>query len=251
MTEPHELRFETLTECPVCGWVDIPTIHRRVHYGIPANHAQCASCGQIFLNPRMTDEQTAAYYRGDYRDIMGGIQDDDLRRQEKRARYQVGAIGSWLDGRKRCLEIGCSAGYLLRALSAHGIECEGVEPDERYHEIEPARDHRLYASLDEVTGRYDLIAMSHVLEHINRPVEYMRRLIDDYTEPGALLMIEVPNIEIMPHFALIHHPVSYTADTLRALFHRLHCESLVMQRHDLGRAGDGMYLLGLFRRGEL
>jgi hypothetical protein len=253
MTEVHDLIFETLTECPVCGWVDIPIIYRRIHYGLPANHAQCGSCGQIFLNPRMTDEQTESYYRGDYRDIMGGMEQinvTDLERQAKRSAFQIRETHELIGNCETALEIGCSAGYLMAGLAEQGMQVIGIEPDERYHRIEPASRFTVYAGLGDLYPYpFDLIAMSHVLEHINRPVEYMRHLLKHYTDPNALIMVEVPNIEIMPHFSLIHHPVSYTADTLRALFHRLGCDSLMVKKHDLGRAGD-MYLLGIFRRGE-
>ncbi|MCD4781632.1 MAG: class I SAM-dependent methyltransferase [Candidatus Omnitrophica bacterium] len=50
----------------------------------------------------------------------------------------------------------------------------------------------LKESLDHVEGRYDLIVLSHILEHISRPQEFLRQALSFLTGDG-LLFIDVPN----------------------------------------------------------
>jgi 2-polyprenyl-3-methyl-5-hydroxy-6-metoxy-1,4-benzoquinol methylase len=82
-------------------------------------------------------------------------------------------------------------------------------------------------------GRFDVITMYHVLEHIPHPVEVMRTL-REILQPGGCLVVEVPNMAGLRarlmgrrwNYFLEHH-VNYFRDThLRMLAKTIGCTTL-------------------------
>lgn len=248
------LTLEYLEACPICACADIPQLYRAPWGGNWITYSQCKACGQVFLNPRMTDEQTTEFYKGAYRDAVdahdsvGGISPSNLITQETRAKLQVEMVGKYFQGCQTNLEIVCSAGYLMSELSKTNILSEGVEPDERYHQLFPARYFPLRSEINKVSpSHFDLITMSHVLEHLNHPLEYLRSLIDNYAHARTKFMIEVPNVDQYPAFGL-PHPFAYNLRTLCLLFDRLgyNCEAAFY--HNMGKTFEPKYLLAVFER---
>jgi cyclopropane fatty-acyl-phospholipid synthase-like methyltransferase len=240
------IALETLTTCPICGSPQIARKRIRVSYAI------CQDCGQVFVNPRMTDAATVEYYRGAYRDEVTPNEREiavDAVRQESRARMQIALLGEWLKEAHTCLEIGCGRGYLVNALhECYGMDCVGVEPDQRSREREPARGLVVYADIRDVPPRaFDLITMSHSLEHMNHPVEYLRRIIDNYTGEHTRIMVEVPNLDVVQNTLSLHHPFGFTDHTLKGVMHRVGYRPLHLTTHGLGSA-RALYLLGIFGR---
>jgi hypothetical protein len=252
--QPFTLTLEYLDACPICQGDDIPQIYRAPWGGNWVTYSQCKTCGQIFLNPRMTDEQTEAFYKGPYRDAVDtadkvdGISPANLKTQEERAKLQVEILGKHFYGCQTNLEIGCSAGYLMNELSKIDILSEGVEPDERYHQLSPARHFPFRSEISKVGAyHFDLITMSHSLEHLNHPLEYMRNLIDNYAHANTKIMVEVPNVDQYPAFGL-PHPFAYNLRTLVLLFDRLNFNCAAAYYHGMNGPDLQKYLLAMFER---
>ncbi len=237
---------ETLTACPICQSANIKP---RKPSNFPASICEC---GQVFLNPRMSDEETRLYYRGAYRDKVsgaGGILQGDLITQHTRARIQADVCAEHLRGVTACLEIGASAGYLLYELATrYHIQGIGVEPDERYHSLDPARKFVMYRDISEVEHApiFDLFALSHSLEHLNHPLEYIRNLVENYGQPGAKFLIEVPNLAVYVNTLSVHHPFAFNQASLDALFHRIGYRRLMHYTHNLERNNNAMFLLAMY-----
>jgi 2-polyprenyl-3-methyl-5-hydroxy-6-metoxy-1,4-benzoquinol methylase len=98
---------------------------------------------------------------------------------------------------RRLLEIGVGSGSFLNAARAHGYEVMGCDLSAPICE----RVRRLYGiamhgeSLATLTGesRFHVVVMNHVLEHVNRPIEFLqdvRRLL----VPGGRVHVAVPNV---------------------------------------------------------
>lgn len=253
MNDQVTLNFEVLNTCPVCGSQDISPAYKDNYKGMGEIYQFfCADCHLIFLNPRMTDEQTAEYYAGMYRDTIeqnvDGISDVDLIRQSKRAQIQVQIIKNFIEGCSTNLEIGCSAGYLLDGIHKLGVpECIGIEPDVRYHWLEPARYYKLHKDINDVKPRvFDLVTMSHSLEHFNHPLQFLQNVIRGYAHPGTMFMIEVPNTEYYQCFGIVH-PMNFTAETLNGLFNRAGCNTIRNFTHGLDGKLIYRYLIGLYQ----
>ena len=122
----------------------------------------------------------------------------------------------------------------------------GVEPDGMFYNTHPANKYRMVRDISELEPRaFDLISMSHSLEHFNHPVQYVTHLIKNYGKPGTLIMVEVPNREATDDAYLIHHPLAYSERTLIGLMERCGCKTLETGNHGLGRMTND-YLIGIF-----
>jgi SAM-dependent methyltransferase len=119
---------------------------------------------------------------------------------EKKYRAQGTArfVRQILSGRKRLriLEAGCMYGYLLEVLKdeheVSGIEI-GEEPVK--HCIEKGlnvKDISVESFLEQENGQYDVIILSHVLEHLTDPAAVLSGL-SGLLSPGGMLVICVPN----------------------------------------------------------
>jgi SAM-dependent methyltransferase len=94
-------------------------------------------------------------------------------------------------------DIGCGSGYNLKQLKEAGFRVVGFEPDERAR-LRAAKVAAVFNGTAEnppreiATDRFDVVLMSHVLEHCIDPVAAIynaRRILADY----GRLVIEVPN----------------------------------------------------------
>ena len=246
------LDIERVLSCPGCNSARITGAITNAWGGGYIHYSICLSCGLQFLNPRMTDDQTKDYYAGTYRQAMygpDGVDKDDLIRQEVRSRNQVNLCGQYILGANSHLEIGCSAGWLLHLVNAP--RSVGVEPDIRYHRIEPACNYEMVTEEGELPEgeRFDLISMSHSLEHMNHPAAYLSGLLDRRAHDKTLVMVEVPNAEETTGALAIHHPIAFTAETLINLFSRLGWRPKVAYFHSLSDQHDQpLYILAVFER---
>jgi SAM-dependent methyltransferase len=166
------------------------------------NIVRCRACAMVSIDPQPSIDELAELYPESYRMELGQKPSDAyLAFMDKRATAQKAFISTHLqlDSESRVLDIGCSAGSFLLGFSADTPNLEGYEPDVVMAGL--ARD-RLPASAqvfnelcDPATlpsARYDLIALSHVFEHLIDPVGFLGHLLRA-TRPGGLVFIEVPN----------------------------------------------------------
>ncbi len=216
--------------CALCGSGDhafFAAVHdggREVRYNL------CRRCGLVFQSPRMTEEELDHYYRQAYAAEHQGVREavtaKERHVQGLRARHLVALLTRRGAQVQRHLDIGSSAGLLMQAVAeAFGAETVGVEPGEVYRRHASASGLTVYASLEEVPeGAFDLVTMSHVLEHLPDPVGYLRRLRQARLAEGGWLLVEVPNLFGHPSLELPHlyafHPATLRA-TLEAAGYRV------------------------------
>ncbi len=102
----------------------------------------------------------------------------------------------------RFLEIGFGSGKVLKVMSDAGWDAEGVDTDAL--SVDEARKNGLKASKGTLEGQkypdnsFDVISMSHVIEHVSAPVALLqecRRIL----KPGGRLVIATPNLQSLGH----------------------------------------------------
>ena len=102
-------------------------------------------------------------------------------------------------GAGRFLDVGCGAGTLVREMVNAGWQSTGVDISESAvlearASVPAASFHVGTLESAGMTGPYDLVAMQHVLEHVPRPMECLRKCFD-LLSPGGILVIALPNIQ--------------------------------------------------------
>jgi SAM-dependent methyltransferase len=195
---------EALSGCPVCQTPSISDGWKVVKYPPKLElpdlyYSKCWHCGILYLNPRMSEQETKRFYAEDYRDVLDKIYPVyslqlDKSRQFARAtciKEQIGdaTVTSHLD-------VGSSQGVLLRMINA--VVSVGLEwnDDERYicnHSGQTVYED--FHDLPPIT--FDLITCIQVLEHVNYPVEFLLN-IKDKLSPKGRLFIEIPNGALNP-----------------------------------------------------
>ncbi|WOJ93174.1 class I SAM-dependent methyltransferase [Congregibacter variabilis] len=104
----------------------------------------------------------------------------------------------------RLLDYGCANGEFLTIAKSMGWSAEGVDFDPVA--VSLARARGLDVALIEAgemlegTGLYDVITLSHVLEHVHDPVHLISDLFR-LLKPGGVLWLETPNISSFGHRA--------------------------------------------------
>jgi hypothetical protein len=205
---------------------------------IEIEYQQCTSCGLVFQKDPLSPDKLESYYRGTYRMTIQGQEGPSTKDrwvQQIRANSIVTFLDTHLHHIDRHLDIGSSSGDLLLAVSdKYGCAGWGVEPGDEYREYSITQGARVCASLSDLRSstdeRFDLITMSHVLEHLLSPKEYLKDLRSQWLSEEGMLFIEVPNLYGHPSLELSHITV-YSLQTLERLLyesgftlidHRLH-----------------------------
>ena len=107
-----------------------------------------------------------------------------------------------LPERGRLLDIGCGNGSLLSTASELLPEWSlaGTEFDDKYRariESIPKVEGLYTGSLPEVPGKFDLVTLSHVFEHLTSPATVLE-LLPAMLKPQGYVLIQVPNYKENP-----------------------------------------------------
>lgn len=138
-----------------------------------------------------------------------------------RERILLRELDALLEGRfnaARILDIGCGAGLFFDALKRFGT-VEGLESDSTAIAQSGAWRDRIHQGyLDDSfqpTGRYDVVLMLDVLEHVEDPEDVLRRT-RDLLAVGGRIVITVPAFRWLwtRHDDLNHHLRRYTTREL-------------------------------------
>ncbi len=102
----------------------------------------------------------------------------------------------------RLLDVGCGNGEFLAFAQRAGWEAIGVEPDERAVRIARERGVQVLLggveALEGAMGSFDVITLSHVIEHVHDPVNVLRRC-RELLRPGGWLWMDTPNLASFGH----------------------------------------------------
>ncbi len=167
------------------------------------NLVRCLVCGQIYINPRPNYQEINKYYKEDYKPFAQNknklveLYYSYIFRKELKKYKQL------LPRKATVLEIGCATGNFLAYLRDAGHwDVEGIEIS-RYAAEKATEKHKLrvkVANLNDCvleTGRYDLIIMKYVLEHLHHPCAALGKVSQALKKDGVLVLW-LPNYDGAP-----------------------------------------------------
>ena len=226
MNKLQELINEQLGNCPVCNKMNNKTFKITKWKKIELKYSICKNCSLVYLNPRMNDQNTQDFYEKYYRVLYDG---DAIPTQEQ-INYQLGRALYFkkvldpyiisINSSDLILDIGSSAGILLDTFSelkGKNNRIMGIEPGEGYRNHSKAKGYQVFENIDSVPNQYynkfKLITMSHVLEHLANPVDFLSFVSEKLLSNDGIMMIEVPNLYGHASFEIAHN-LCYTRKTL-------------------------------------
>ena len=212
--------MEEVSCCPVCGGegtFDIAGYDPDI--GVTIRMYSCTRCKTVYHNPRMTSSEMQEYYSsGKYREPdCRHIKQDAA---ERRLRATIGLVDAFTRVvPKRCLDVGCSRGYLSRMMqNRYGCEVVGYDI---YKDPEAVID--VVDSKDKVTGKFDVITCIHVLEHLYDPMDDLTWMAGMLSENG-MLMIEIPLARVVT----TPHPIIYSREAVPYMMKHIGAEYIFM-----------------------
>jgi SAM-dependent methyltransferase len=229
---------EVVQTCILCGSDRSTPFDQRTFRGREVKNRVCLDCGLVYQSPRMTQAESVAFYAEEYRLLQEGSLDPTTRNaaiQKARASSLFNFIQPALPALSRHLDIGCSMGILLQYFQdRYHNQAVGVEPGEAHRIHAHKEGLTVYASLEDLEKagetRFDLVSMSHVLEHIPDPVGYLTHLRECILIPAGWLLLEVPNLYAHDSFE-VAHLIAFSPHTLREVLLRSGFEIVKFKKH--------------------
>lgn len=238
MTNRAFERVFEYADCIVCGSQNARPIYshandrwlRRIGIRYRCKWVMCMGCGLLYQNPRPTLECMDVVYSTAYR--SSSPPEEYLRGKRRDAEEKLAWIINFpgaKSARRHVLDVGCSEGSMLAAFQRLGWEVYGVEPTSsfaqwgREHYRIPIHvgflDERCYPDAE-----FDLIVLSHVLEHVHDPCAFMNLVMKRLTS-GGTVFVEVPDLtrvggDIAGYLYGAPHLYGFSPYTLRRFLNR-------------------------------
>lgn len=185
-----------MEKCPLCHGEETKK-HKKnvssVYSDRPYDLFRCGSCGFVFTFPEPDKETLNDIYKNKYSYDVHLL----IRKEKEYRAKKFAGFAKKEKGAGKVLEIGTMYGFLIESLQKSGFECTGLEIDKDavIHCREKGLDVRketLEIFLEKNREKYNLIVMSHVLEHIADPKAYLKKMESLLNENGKIMLI-VPN----------------------------------------------------------
>ena len=226
-----DVMLEKVDSCPICdsaGTAEVSGVYDWM-FGSCSNewrYMKCIDCDSLYLSPRLLDEHISIAYskyytHADADTIVANSKKKSLKLKLLNSYIASSEKSNFIDALKRVmlypiknflaaksrhiseltpgsvLDFGCGNGEFMLLSKSFGWETKGYDLDESA--VFSARKLGLDVSqggisdlINEESDKYDLITLSHVIEHVYEPhklIQECYRLL----KPGGRLWLETPN----------------------------------------------------------
>ncbi|MFQ5584967.1 MAG: class I SAM-dependent methyltransferase, partial [Calditrichia bacterium] len=158
---------------------------------------RCEECGMIFLSEKMIIQNSDDYYSNNRIYGTNLLNPLKLEIMSENARSVLKLILKYINpATKKLLDVGAKAGVFVGEANKIGFDATGIELNKNLVEEARKKGTSLFwGSIEKHTFdyRFDIITLFHVLEHLENPIETIKKLKENLVESGFLI-IEVPNI---------------------------------------------------------
>lgn len=192
--------------CPVCGSCRGDVL-RYINYvlfddlDVPGHSClvSCSSCGFVFNDLTDGGEALTAYYQDNEHYLFSSTGGTGGSSHQELARYHrlEQRLSEQMMSGSVMLDVGCGKGGWLRYLASRGYsELMGLEASVACRrDIQASLDVPVAKHIQELPsdrGHPAIVVLSHILEHVRYPVQFLSELVDK-SAADALFCLEVPN----------------------------------------------------------
>ena len=209
---------------------------------------ECSECSFVFLDPRLTADELRLLYSDEYflhdGADFGAHSASDYETAAIKGSVKFPEILGWIRRFKpsgEFFEIGCGMGYFLEYARKQGYSVSGIEYAELG--VRTAREkfgldvrRGSFEELAPEQGKYDVIFMGDVLEHLIQPLEMLTKA-HSMLRASGVVALEVPSMfnSLTGRFATVgmrllrtkkkmtlppYHVNEFTPKTLRTIMER-------------------------------
>jgi SAM-dependent methyltransferase len=175
--------------CPMCGGRDLASQLRSTNgYDV----VRCTRCRLVFVDARTAPPPSELYPPFEQTDTAA---QRSARSALSLFTLQRARFVESVKPKGRLLDYGAGSGAFARFMAARGFDAVGLEPYSLGATTEETGLKLIRAPLAQVkasVGKFDVITLWHVLEHLDRPVEILKEL-RSLLAPGGVVVVSVPN----------------------------------------------------------
>jgi len=194
-TKPSILERQEVISCPVCKddkFIDFWDMDREYSY------KKCCNCSLIYQNPQPVASDVTSRYDDDYFEYEIENEDSFLNLMILGLKDVDFDFSPVMERKKKILDIGCATGLFLSHMKELGWETYGVEVCKGAAEYgNRVRGVNIFnGTLNEAPiekESLDVIHLSHVIEHINNPDDFVKDIYS-LLKPGGVIYCTTPNI---------------------------------------------------------
>ena len=175
--------------CPICWDTRLTLFYQWPDFAVET----CNGCGFRFIDTTAPTYPTDAQYRFDEPEI------GPIRPERPHIQRRVRDILRFYSPPGQAVDIGCGKGEVTLALHQVGFNASGIDmKSPLMTHLQQAHPHLRWrsANTNDLAGmseRYDVLTLYHVLEHVADPRAVLAS-VKALANPGALIVIEVPNV---------------------------------------------------------
>ena len=193
-------------------------ISSRDKYGIKIFNYLCQSCGLIRQDPVLDENSLMRFYQKFYREIYEG-QEHDLNFERIFSSQEQSGVKIYNQIKKilvknkleiknynNVLEIGCGPGGILNYFKSQGHDVTGVDFDNNYEPMIKKKNINFVCDNflnKNFTGKYDVIVLSHVIEHF-LDINSIIIKLNDLLKSNGVLYILTPGIFKFENYKLLN-----------------------------------------------
>ena len=195
----------------ICGESTSIAVADLDRYGLPAPNVMCTRCGVVRTTPRFDAASLSRFYDEDYRPLYAGSESasDEFFADQVQHGRGVWTFVNPHGPYARVADVGCGAGGILMPFLKSGSTVAGCDLGSDYLERGRAEGldlrHGSYDTLQDI-GPFDLVILSHVIEHIRDPGEFLAGLHGIVAKESGLVYVEVPGLRDIARYG---DPLAY------------------------------------------
>ncbi len=187
-------------KCIICGSDGKDVFSKLSGKGESYKLVECCSCSLEFISPRPDTVEIQSYYESDYflRRTERGYNNyfsDEVRGEIERVfKMNLSDLGFFefeetLNKGKRCLDIGCAAGYFVNFMKSRAWDSSGIDVSAECVDfgkrlgLNMTRGDYLTKKYD---GKFDLITLWASIEHLHYPEKFIKKISHELEDSGRL-----------------------------------------------------------------
>lgn len=192
---------EKINNCPVCGATN-SILENSIQQLDKIHRLKCTFCDCAYFSENNYEKPV---YDIDYN--MEFFRSGDIRKAGLFA-YDIDKILESSPEEKKLLEVGTGNGIFTFLMQSMGYDIKALDIDPKLcNFLEEQMNIRTMTGefeTIEITDKYDLIYASHVIEHVQNPVNFVKKAYACLKEKG-LLYLDTPNIDFQEKHGINWH----------------------------------------------